>query len=191
MYVCVQLFVIFGVLVKGVIKINSKTKEKKLSQREKLFCFFYALSSDGKESAIKSGFKKETAEETFAKLLMRKEVKAEIKKARKELFEGDEKSLAKLGLCKIAFGNPSDLADAALKLRNGEGGESLKGDDLFCVSEIKIGKNDCFEFKLFDKIKALEALSNLKKGESEEEEKDLSFFEALYKGEEKLNQNEN
>ena len=147
-----------------------------------MFCFFYALSSDGKESAIKSGYEEKKAEQISARLLMRSDIRKEANTLREELFSGDEKSLAKLGLCKIAFGNPKEVAQIALKIKNGEEEISLRDTDLFCVSEIKLSKNDCFEIKLFDKIKALEALSKLGEEKADEEKRDLSFFEALYKG---------
>lgn len=86
-----------------------------------------------------------------------------------------------MGLWKIAFSDITKTISSVLKAKKDEGEIDFDDADLFCVSEIKLGKNDVTEIKLFDKIKALQALANLSSAQ-EENQTDKSFFEAFSKG---------
>lgn len=142
---------------------------------------FFVFLNDVKESAIRCGYKKQQAEITGIKLLSRKEIRNEIEEIRKQLVLSDPQELAKLGLWKIAFGDVRNTVESVINSRKDDRELNLENADLFCVSEIKLGKNDVTEIKLFDKIKALEALAALTKN-NEDKDVDKSFFEALENG---------
>ncbi|MEG1448359.1 MAG: terminase small subunit [Oscillospiraceae bacterium] len=160
-----------------------------MTQKEKLFCLFYVFSGDVKESAIKCGYKKDQAEKIGIRFLSKKQVREEIGKVRQQVFQANPKEVAKLGLWKIAFGDVRETISSVLNARKEDGVADFQDADLFCVSEIKLGKNDVTEIKLFDKIKALEALAALSQSEKEKGF-DKSFFEALEKGAEGVFENE-
>ncbi len=89
-----------------------------------------------------------------------------------------EKSINEIveeGYKKIAFGDISD----AVKLAFAEDcPQNLSKLDLFSVSELKRAKGGGLELKFYDRLKALECLSQLGSGN---ERIDLSFYQALEK----------
>ena len=83
------------------------------------------------------------------------------------------------GLRRIAFGSVAD----AMKLLFSPEGLDFDSLDLYCVSEIKVAKGGGMEIKFFDRIKALEKLSEqLGGGETGAS----AFVDALRKGAERL-----
>ncbi len=83
------------------------------------------------------------------------------------------------GLGRLAFG---EIQDAVTLLFENEENilTTLKGLDLFNVSEIKRAKGGGMEIKFFDRFKALEKLKEIA-DESGGAKGDISFFEALEK----------
>ena len=60
---------------------NSKQNKKKfrgLTEQQKIFCREYAKTGNGQKSAIKAGYKKETARHQASQLLTRQHIKDEI-----------------------------------------------------------------------------------------------------------------
>lgn len=128
--------------------------------KEKLFCYYYSKFQNHKEAAIKAGYDKSKADVIGIKLLLRKEIREEIKKM---IQMGNKKDLmekAIIGLERLAFGSITDV----VKLAFAEKLEDIKNIaemDLYNISEIKRVKGGGFEIKFFDRIKALEKIGEM------------------------------
>lgn len=141
---------------------------KELTGKEKLFCTYYSLNRNARESAARSGYM--FPEKAAVRLLKRKEILAfteELDKQRK----ADKKDIAQ-GYVRLAFGCVSD----AIRLLFNEEPETseIEKMDLFNISEIKRKKGGDIEIKFFDRLKALEKLQQLC------DEKDYSTASSLY-----------
>jgi len=152
-------------------------KEKKLTGKEKLFCFFYAQSRDARGAAAKAGFSV-CPERTAAKLLARREVREEINSiaAERETFNDEVRA----GYRRLAFGPVTD----ALRLLFAEeplSEECMEQLDLMNVSDLKRPKGGGLEIKFFDRIKALEHLSELNQAKTAQEGA-VPFYKALERG---------
>lgn len=154
--------------------------KKELTEKEKLFCAYYARDGEARGSAARAGYcvaPRRSAE----RLLAREEIKAEI--ARLEKASAASPSVEK-GLKRLAFGSVAD----AMKLMLCEeslGSEKIEKLDLFNVSEIKRPKGGGLEIKFFDRLKALERLEKLGAGG---ETVQSSFVQALSDGARLLSQ---
>ncbi|MBQ2847623.1 MAG: terminase small subunit [Clostridia bacterium] len=129
---------------------------KKLTEKEKLFCLYYAQGGDARGCAARAGFSL-TPQRSAARLLARNEVRDEIEKIEKERKTA---YAAERGLHRLAFGSVTD----ALKLMFCEetmSAEEIEKLDFFNVSEIKRPKGGGLEIKFFDRLKALERLEKL------------------------------
>ena len=142
-----------------------------LSEKEKLFCAYYANFGNVKEAAIyaKLGKNGETA---ALEILRKKTATAYIKK--QSLAKAQIK--AAVSLRRLAFGRCND----AVKLMFMQPEEVLQNIDeldLFNVYEIKKSATGNLEIKFFDKIKALSVLYS--SGEEFDDDKSSGFFDAL------------
>ncbi len=153
---------------KGAINI------KELSSREKQFCVWYSRSRSPREAAVRSGYL--FPEKTALKLLRRKEVREEITRLDNQQSTTD-KDIA-FGLTRLAFGCVSDAV--SLLFKDEVTDSDLEKMDLFNVSEIKRKKNGEMEIKFFDRLKALEKLTDITDMSSSDEEN--SIFHAIAKG---------
>ncbi len=147
-----------------------------LTQRQKLFCRFYAALHNPKEAALRAGFAAAGAEQAAIALLEQQEVRDTI-----ERLSGciQLKAAVRAGYERLAFGPVADAVGLALR---GEEAPlpSLEGLDLFCVSEIKRAKGGGFEVKFADRLDALDRLAALAR--QEEDAGGSSFYEALERG---------
>lgn len=147
---------------------------KKLTEKERLFCAFYAQGGDARGCAARAGFSL-TPQRSAAKLLARDEIRAEISK-----IERDRKTAqaAARGLYRLAFGS---VADALRLMLSGDEmtAEDIEKLDFFNVAEVKRPKGGGLEIKFFDRLKALEKLEKLGSGE---ENPQSSFIQALSEG---------
>lgn len=144
---------------------------KGLTNREKQFCLFYVLCGNASEAATQSGFP--NPQLAGAKMVFREDVANEIKrlsKVHREALGGR----ACVGYERLAFGGIAD----AVRLMYCENplNENLSDYDLFNVAEIKRMKDNTMEMKFFDRLKALEKLSQI--GE-EENGSAAAFYRAL------------
>lgn len=154
-------------------------EKRKLTKKEKTFCYLYTNTGDMCKAAVKAGF--ETNPEQAAFLLLQKdEVKEEINKNRNE-YKRQLSHLALKGYERLAFGNISD----AVRLLYAPQLDDLQLEkmDLFCVSEIK-KKDDLVEIKFFNRLNAMEKLLQ---AEEEEVQTSVPFYQALKQGVEALN----
>ena len=147
---------------------------KKLTEKEMLFCAYYADGGDARGCAARAGFPV-MPQKSAARLLAREDIRAEISRLEKE-----KRAVASVekGLLRLAFGSVAD----AMKLMMSENcmtAEEIERLDLFNVSEIKRPKGGGLEIKFFDRIKALERLEKLGGGE---ENTQSSFIKALSDG---------
>lgn len=136
--------------------MDSKNKKKKgLKQREKLFCFYFVNTQSVELSAKKAGYKKNPLIKG-QQLLNREDIVAEIKdllSMQKELYS----ALANSGYQRLAFSSVSDAV--SLLYMDSPDKKTLENMDLYMVSEIKKPRDGAMEIKFFDRIKALEKLS--------------------------------
>ena len=154
--------------------MNNEGK-KRLTQKEKQFCFFYVNTGNIEESAYKAGYGKKS-KKYGSKLIRREEINLEIEK----LYEQKKKNLLYMacsGYERLAFGNITD----AIKLVFAGNIDLLKIDemDFFNVSEIKKLKDGAMEVKFFDRIKALEKLQQMNFSDQKQA---LSFYNAIERG---------
>lgn len=147
-------------------------KNKKLTKKEQLFCHSFALCGNAREAASKSGYA--SPERAGMKLMARKEICDEISRLRLQKTGNDE---IICGLKRLAFGSVADC----LKLILSDGSENfdVENMDFFNIAEIKKPKGGGIEIKFFDRLKALEKLSNL--CESSDEDSSMPFYEAIRK----------
>ncbi len=147
----------------------------KLSEKEKLFCAYYAQGADARGCAARAGFSV-MPQRSAAKLLGREDIRAEISRLEKEKRSA---ACVERGLLRLAFGSVAD----AMKLMLCEdtlSAEEIEKLDLFNVSDIKRPKGGGLEIKFFDRLKALERLEKL--GDAHVENTQSSFVQALSEG---------
>ena len=145
-------------------------KKKSLTSKEKEFCRLYLSLADYEKAAEKAGFTGDFAKEGN-RLLLRADIAEEIDK----LCSLQKKSMAKMaavGYQRLAFGSIAD-AVSLLYMENPTP-DTLRKMDLFSVSEIKRPKDGSMEIKFFDRMKALEKLSEGVDGDGA-----MSFYEAI------------
>lgn len=148
--------------------------KKGLTEKEKLFCSYYADGGDSRGCAARAGFSV-MPQRNAAKLLAREDIRSEISRLEKE-----KKTVSSVerGLMRLAFGSVAD----AMKLMLCEetmSAEEIEKLDLFNVSDIKRPKGGGLEIKFFDRLKALERLEKIG---SYEEATQSSFIKALSDG---------
>ena len=152
-----------------------------ITEKEKLFCVYYADDGDARGCAARAGFVV-TPRRSAAKLLARDDIRTEISRLEKE--KKANAALVEKGLRRLAFGSVTD----ALKLMLCEDAltaEEIEKLDLFNVSDIKQPKGGGLEIKFFDRLKALERLEKMGAGE---ENTQSSFVQALAEGAKLLSQ---
>jgi len=152
-----------------------------LTEKERLFCAYYAEDGDARGCAARAGFVI-APRRSAARLLAKDEIKAEIARLEKE--KKATAALVEKGLRRLAFGSVTD----ALRLMMCEDmltPEEIEKLDLFNVSDIKRPKGGGLEIKFFDRLKALERLEKLGTGE---ENTQSSFVQALAEGAKLLSQ---
>lgn len=126
-----------------------------VSKREKLFCINYANCMDAEQAAISAGYRKNPLQKGQG-LLCRSDIADEIARIC-EVHEQVQSYAQALGYSRLAFG---DIADTvALLYMDKPTKEQLQDMDLFMVSEIKKLKDGAMEIKFFDRLKALEKLT--------------------------------
>ena len=144
--------------------------EKKLTKAEKFFCADFALNGSCEAAAKAAGFAEPFRD--GVRLLSREDIASEINRlsgSRSTLFS----NLAAAGYHRLAFGDISDAV--SLLFTECPDPERLAKMDLFLVSEIRRPKDGAMEIKFFDRLKALEKLSEC--GEASDGVK--SLFDAI------------
>lgn len=148
-------------------------KEKTLSKKEKLFCSYFSVLRNARESAALSGYILPFT--TGNMLLQKSSVKKEIDLLTSKYPDCDE---VKAGFRRLAFGSTADCIKLVFK--DDIKDEDIESFDLFNISEIKKAKNGNVEIKFFDRIKAMEHLLNCENTHNNDSA--VEFFEAIQKG---------
>lgn len=149
--------------------------EKKLTKKEKEFCRWYVRLRNPHEAALRSGFTL-LPEHRALSLLGKKNIREKIAELEKESLA--DSNLVSAGLQRLAFGSVSDAIKLILSVNENKSPD-IDTLDLFNVSEIKITNGKGMEIKFFDRLKALERLSDLSRDDGSEGI--LSFYEAIEK----------
>ena len=148
-------------------------KSKGLTAKEKTFCNCFVSCGSADAGFVRNP--KRSGEE----LLCREDIADEIKRLGK-CRTSSLSEIATVGYRRLAFGKISD-AVSLLYMEN-PSREQLEHMDLFLVSEIKRPKDGSMEIKFFDRLKALEKLTD----DSEKEDRATPFYDAIAKGAEAL-----
>lgn len=136
-----------------------KNKTRGLSQKQRLFCVHYANSADIEKSALNAGYTKKPLQKG-EQILSKPEAAAEIASII-NTRENAIKQIARLGFERLAFSSVSDAV--SLLFMENVSRETLSKMDLIMVSEIKKLKDGAMEIKFFDRIKALQNISDCEK----------------------------
>mgnify|MGYP003287549112 CR=1 FL=1 len=149
--------------------------EKKLTKKELEFCRWYVRLRNPREAAIRSGFTI-LSEQRAISLLSKTNIRQKITELEKE--NSADQNLISAGLQRLAFGSITDAVKLILS-----SGDNISPDidslDLFNVSEIKFTSGKGMEIKFFDRLKALEKLSEL--SSDKDDDGMLSFYQAIEK----------
>lgn len=149
-------------------------KSKGLTAKEKTFCNCFVSCGSADEAAYSAGFVR-NPKRSGEELLCREDIADEIKRLGK-CRTSSLSEIATVGYRRLAFGKISD-AVSLLYMEN-PSREQLEHMDLFLVSEIKRPKDGSMEIKFFDRLKALEKLTD----DSEKEDRATPFYDAIVKG---------
>ncbi|MDD6279149.1 MAG: terminase small subunit [Oscillospiraceae bacterium] len=122
------------------------------------FCYNYAVLGSIEEAAVRAGFPRESALEEGIGCLKSGHCRALIDELRQTLADSDDVAA---GLKRLAFGNCSDAVYLVFADELPPA-SVINQLDLFNVSEIKRIKGGGVEVKLFDRMKALEKLFELR-----------------------------
>ena len=146
---------------------------KRLTSKERLFCIFYCQCRSPRIAAANAGYGIFT-KSAAAKLIGRTEIQSEIERLDSCMPVTSGEIIS--GYRKIACGCAADAFRLALS------DEEIKTDeieslDLTNVSEIKRPKGGGIEIKFFDRLKALEKLSELSQSGSQNAL--LPFYDAI------------
>lgn len=143
-----------------------------MTRKEDKFCCFYSSNGNVRLSAVMAGYSS-NPEQTGQQLLTRGDIAGRVKEYR-DTRVNDLKLMALLGYERLAFGSIADCIQ--LLYMEAPTLQRLEAMDLFMISEIKKPKDGAMEIKFFDRIKALEKLSE---AQEDTHEKSLPFYRAL------------
>lgn len=143
-----------------------------MTRKEDKFCCFYSSNGNVRLSAVMAGYSS-NPEQTGQQLLTRGDIVGRVKEYR-DTRVNDLRLMALLGYERLAFGSIADCIQ--LLYMEAPTLQRLEAMDLFMISEIKKPKDGAMEIKFFDRIKALEKLSE---AQEDTHEKSLPFYRAL------------
>ena len=143
-----------------------------MPRKEDKFCCFYSSNGNVRLSAVMAGYSS-NPEQTGQQLLTRGDIAGRVKEYR-DTRVNDLRLMALLGYERLAFGSIADCIQ--LLYMEAPTLQRLEAMDLFMISEIKKPKDGAMEIKFFDRIKALEKLSE---AQEDTHEKSLPFYRAL------------
>jgi len=138
-----------------------KKAKEELTAKQKLFCDYYLISLNGKESAIKSGYSPKTANVIASQNLEKPHIKRyldkQMNKRSKELNITAKNVLQEIS--KLAFANISDVLDIS---NDGIVIKDLSNVDLSYIAEAyeitDVNNEKRIRLKFHDKTKNLELL---------------------------------
>lgn len=130
----------------------------KLTEKQKMFVQEYLIDLNATQAAIRAGYSPKTANEQGSRLLAKVSIKEEIERemAKRSRRTGISQDRVLQEYAKVAFANIEDIVNTDGTLK-----ETATREDMAAVSSIKTKKTEDGEereLKLYDKLKALEAL---------------------------------
>lgn len=143
-----------------------------MTKKEDRFCCYYSSNGNVRLSAVMAGYVN-NSEQIGQQLLMRSDISAKVTEYRNTRLN-DLRFMALLGYERLAFGSIADCIQL-LYMENPDM-QTLEGMDLYMISEIKKPKDGAMEIKFFDRIKALEKLSEAQQNSADNS---LPFYKAL------------
>ena len=154
-----------------------------MTKREESFCCYYSSNGNVRMSAVMAGYAN-NPEQEGQQLLMRNDISIKVKEYR-NMRLNDLQFMALLGYERLAFGSIADCIQ--LLYMEKPDVKTLEGMDLYMISEIKRPKDGAMEIKFFDRIKALEKLSEAQQNSAENS---LPFYKALENSAKRFNSSE-
>lgn len=145
-----------------------------LNERELLFCAYYSRTHSAREAAARAGYRRKP-ELNGIRLLEKDSVRMEIERLEQKLQTSQE---IRDGYRRLAFGPVTD-AIRLLFLEEAPSPGQLEEMDLFPIAEIKRPRAGGIEIKFFDRLKALEKLTQMEAQTAQDGA--LPFYEALEK----------
>lgn len=152
-------------------------KKTTLVEKEELFCQYFSQSCSPRESAARAGYS--FPEKTALKLLEQDTIQRRIHSLFKQGARECLNEQAINGFKRLAFGSIAD-AVSLMFIDSEPSPRALEEMDLFCVSEIKRPREGALEIKFFDRLEALERLSEL--SERNDTESSVPFYQAIEQG---------
>lgn len=138
-----------------------------LTMKEELFCIEYCKDWNAYRAAIAAGYAPKTANNATCQILKKDKIKKRIDKVKNNILEAAGISALSVALeyKKIAFSNPADLFESWGKVKDFD---SLTDEQKASLADIKVSeksygnvKEQIVQFKLHDKLKALDGLAKL------------------------------
>ncbi|MDR3128758.1 MAG: terminase small subunit [Tannerellaceae bacterium] len=138
-------------------------KEVKLTAKEERFCYQYVLLLNATKAAISAGYAERSANVTGCRLLTKPNIQGRVEQLKRNLSETAEISALKVlkEHEKIAFADAGQLRDGWISLKDFD---SLTPEQKAIIQEVstKEGKFGTeVKIKLFDKQRALDAISSM------------------------------
>ncbi len=146
-----------------------------MNSKEGLFCEYYQATGNIREAAAKAGVRL-MPERWGMKLLARPDIQQQLQAIERRKLP-ERSGIA--GLKRIAFGSAADAVGLVLA-SEAPSALQLEAMDLFMISEIKRPKGGGIEIKFYDRLKALELLTQLQNGSERDEV--APFYQALHEG---------
>lgn len=141
--------------------------EKKLTQKQKVFCEEYIIDWNASRAARKAGYSEKTAQQMGFENLSKPLIQAYIKEIQEDLQKqaGISKLRNLLELKKIAYSNMSDFKDGWMTVKDFE---RIDEDTKAALSEIQYttrvnqhGTEEIVKFKVHDKLKAIDSINKM------------------------------
>lgn len=127
-----------------------------MKKREKDFCRLTVVTGDPHTAALRAGYKR--PDEAWPELITRADIADEIRRVTREVSKVFRDTL----LCSLYRLTASDNNDAVRLLYHEQvSDEEIREMNLSGIAEIKRTKDKSVEIKFFDRIKALDRLSEL------------------------------
>lgn len=155
--------------------------------KHRTFCEQFVIDLNGTQAAIRTGYAESRAEVTASELLAREDVKNYIKELQKELSERTKIKAEDVinELAKIGFSDIRNYYDSGLNLKEITELKKSKSGAISSIKKttthFKEGHSEVIEFKLYDKVSALEKLGR-HLGVFEKDNKQKEGVKILFKG---------
>lgn len=144
-------------------------EDKELTPKEELFVHRYIVDFNGAASAREVGYSEHTAKEIAAELLTKPHIQRRLKEIQKKLSDNNDNLAQKVidELKKVGFSNIQDYLESGNEITDIS---TIDRDKAAVISSIKkskttfgdgegnAGEKESVEFKMWDKLAALEKL---------------------------------